>query len=174
MNAFKEKYGQYAVITGGTSGIGKALAGEIAKRGVDLVLVARGSDELAQTAQSLHTQYGVDVKTIAADLSNSEGVEKILRETDALEIGLFVPAAGFETNGLFSKTDIQKELMVLQVNVVSTLALTHHYAKKMVDRKRGGILLVSSLSGHMPNPYFANYAGAKAYVLNLGLSCMAS
>jgi uncharacterized protein len=59
---------------------------------------------------------------------------------------------------------------VIQVNIVATLQLTHHFSKAMIDRKKGGILLLASLSGHMPNPYFSNYAGSKAYVLNLGAS----
>jgi short-subunit dehydrogenase len=61
-------------------------------------------------------------------------------------------------------------LKEIQINVVATLQLTHHFSNSMIERKKGGILLISSLSGHMPNPYLANYAGTKAYVLNLGAS----
>lgn len=167
---FKEKYGQYALVTGGTSGIGKALSYEIAKHGVNLILVARGSEELKRTAEEIKSRYNVDAVTIQADLSKNEGIEQVIRESEPFEVGLFVPAAGLDTNGLFSKINIDKELALLQLNVISTLSLTHHFVKSMIDRKRGGVLLVSSLSGHMPNPYLSNYAGSKAYVLNLGLS----
>jgi short-subunit dehydrogenase len=170
MNTFKEKYGPYALITGATSGIGKALSEEIAKKGLNLILVARGMQELENCTKELTSGQGIDVIPVQADLSTQEGMDHLIEKTQSYEIGLFIPAAGLETNGFFTKNDLQKELTVLQLNVISTLSLTYHFSKKMVERKRGGILLVSSLSGHMPNPYFSNYAGSKAYVLNFGLS----
>ncbi|MCF8259783.1 MAG: SDR family NAD(P)-dependent oxidoreductase [Melioribacteraceae bacterium] len=170
MKSFQNKYGEYALITGGSSGIGKALAFESAKKGLNVILVARKEDELNKTSEAISRQYGVKVKTISADLSNDEGINKIINESENLKVGLFIPAAGYETNGLFSKTNLEKEMMVININVVSTLKLTHYFSKKMVSEGKGGILLVSSLSGHMPNPFFSNYAGAKAYVLNLGVS----
>jgi short-subunit dehydrogenase len=79
-------------------------------------------------------------------------------------------SAGIEVNGAFEKTSLDAEMKLLRVNVIATLQLSHHFSKPMVARKKGGILMVASLSGHMPNPYFANYAGSKAYVLNFGAS----
>lgn len=73
-------------------------------------------------------------------------------------------------NGAFEKTPLDQEVKLLQLNVMATFHLTHHFSKGMVQRGCGGILLLSSLAGHMPNPYFANYAGTKAYVFNLGAS----
>jgi len=81
-----------------------------------------------------------------------------------------VLSAGYEVNGLFEKTALESELKVLQVNVIATLQLSHHFSEFMAERGKGGILSIASLSGHMPNPYFSNYAGSKAYVLNLGAS----
>lgn len=170
MNSFKEKYGSYALITGGTSGIGRAIAGELAKKKLNIVLVARGKDELKKSAQQLSAQYGVDVKTIIADLGVHEGIDAVKNGTIGVEVGMFITAAGYETNGLFTKIDLQKELAVVNINVIATLELAHHFAQKMVERKRGGLLFVCSLSGHMPNPYLSNYAASKAYVLNFGLS----
>lgn len=167
-NNFKEKYGDWALVTGATSGIGAELSSQIAAKGLNVVLVARKEKELAEHAASLKSRYGVETKTISADLSSKEGVEKV-KQVDE-EIGLLVIAAGIEVNGAFEKTPLEIELKLLQLNVVSTLELTHHFNKEMVKRKKGGILMISSLSGHMPNPYFANYAASKAYVLNLGAS----
>lgn len=170
---FNEKYGKYALVTGASSGIGKALAIEVAKKGLNVVLVARGIAELEATKKEITAKYKVDVQTVSADLGNPESIEALIAATNQFEIGLFIPTAGMETNGLFTKISLERELAVIQINVVSTLQLTHHFTKKMIERKRGGVLLVSSLSGHMPNPYFANYAGAKAYILNFGLSLYA-
>ena len=165
---FIEKYGNWALITGATSGIGAEIASQIAAKGINIVLVARKEKELAKHAASLQSRYGIKAKYISADLTSNEGIEKV-KQVDE-QIGLLVLAAGFEVNGAFEKTSIEAELKVLQINVVATLELTHYFSKGMVERGKGGMLLISSLSGHMPNPYFSNYAGSKAYVLNLGAS----
>lgn len=167
-NHFKEKYGPWALITGATSGIGAEITSQIAGKGLSVILVARKDKELEEQAQSLRERYGVETKTISADLSTAEGLERV--KNIESEIGLLVLAAGLEVNGAFEKTSLEKELKVVQLNVTATLELTHHFTKKMVERKRGGILMISSLSGHMPNPYFSNYAASKAYVLHLGAS----
>lgn len=170
MTPFKEKYGPWALITGATSGIGEAISHQLASKGINIVLVARKEAELAAKAFVLQTKYQIETKTISADLSSNDGIEIVKNESNDLSIGLLTLAAGLEVNGSFEKNDIQKELKVIQININATLQLTHHFSQKMVAKGKGGILLVASLSGHMPNPYFANYAGTKAYVLNFGAS----
>jgi len=167
---FKERYGEYALITGGSSGIGKAIANELAKKGLNIILVARRLEELQQTAKEIKRQNNVDVVCLSADLLTEAGMQTIKNETEKYKIGLLVPAAGLEVNGAFEKNNLEKELRVIKLNVTVTMELTHHFVQKMVSRKKGGLLLIASLSGHMPNPYFANYAGTKAYVLNFGAS----
>jgi uncharacterized protein len=165
---FKNKYGDWALITGATSGIGAELTSQIAAKGINIVLVARKEKELADHATSLQKRYGIKTKYVSADLATTEGIEKVKQIEE--KIGLLVIAAGIEVNGAFEKTSLESELKLIQINVVATLQLTHHFSKAMIERKKGGILLISSLSGHMPNPYLSNYAGSKAYVLNLGAS----
>lgn len=168
---FKQKYGPWAIITGGTSGIGAEIADQLAAKGLNIILVARGEAGLNQYAGALQKKYGIDARVVAADLATAEGVGFVKKVRE--EVGLLVLAAGLEVNGAFEKTPIEQEKRVVQVNVMATLELTHHFSKEMVKRGRGGILMIASLSGHMPNPYFANYAGTKAYVLNLGASLYA-
>jgi short-subunit dehydrogenase len=165
---FKKKYGNWALVTGATSGIGAELTSQIAAKGLNIILVARKEKELKEHADALSTRYGIETKYISADLATTEGVELVKKVGE--DIGLLVIAAGVEVNGAFEKTSIEKELKLIQINVVSTLQLAHYFSKGMVERKKGGILMVASLSGHMPNPYFSNYAGSKAYVLNFGAS----
>ncbi len=167
---FKERYGSWALITGGTSGIGEEMTKIVASRGLNIVLVARRQEVLTEKANSLQSQYGIEVKTISADLTKQEDLDRIISETEALEIGLIIPNAAIENHGMLIDIPLEKELAALQMDVVSVLTMTHHFGKKMAARGRGGILLVSSMIGHMPNPYFANYAGMKAYVANLGFS----
>jgi uncharacterized protein len=165
---FKQSYGDWALVTGATSGIGSELADQIADKGLNIVLVARNEADLKVQAAKLVRKYGVKTAIISADLATAEGVAKV--KAIDIEIGLLVPAAGLEANGAFEKTPYEAELKVVQLNVTATFELVHHFSRGMIKRGRGGILLVASLSGQMPNPYFANYAGTKAYVLNLGTS----
>lgn len=168
--SFVSKYGEYALVTGGTSGIGKEIANQLAAKGLNIVLVARNQDELNNTKNEIISKYKIEVNSIQADLSNSDGINKVIDESAKYKVGLFVPAAGMEVNGAFEKNNIESEIKVVQINVISTLQLTHHFVQKMLPFKKGGILFVASLSGHMPNPYFSNYAGSKAYILNFGAS----
>ncbi|WP_156027130.1 SDR family NAD(P)-dependent oxidoreductase [Sporocytophaga myxococcoides] len=167
---FKDLYGDWALITGGSSGIGKSIAFEVARKGLNLILVARGAEALTQTANEIKKSTGVHIKTIVADLRKHEDIIAIENQTKAFEIGLLVHSAGLENNGFFPKNDFQKELSLLQLNVISTMTLSHIFSQRMVNIGRGGILLISSVIGHMPSPYFANYAASKSYILNFGLS----
>jgi short-subunit dehydrogenase len=164
----QKQYGPWAMITGATSGIGAELADQLAAKGLHLVLVARKQADLQRQADALSRKHGVQTQIIPADLATDQGLEAVKRT--AVDIGLLVVSAGMEVNGAFEKTPIEQEIKLVQLNVMATLQLTHHFSKAMVQRGRGGLLLISSLSGHMPNPYFSNYAGSKAYVLNLGAS----
>lgn len=170
MRNFKEQYGPWAFVTGATSGIGAELAKQIAEKGVNLILVARREKILQEKAKELTKQYKIEVETIQADLSKPVDIQKVVDGSNGKEVGLFVPCAGMVTYGLATNLDLTKELAMIQVNVTSVFALTHHFAGEMVKRGKGGVLFVSSIGGHGPNPYWSNYAGTKAYILNLGLS----
>lgn len=168
---YQSRYGNWAMVTGASSGIGAEFANQLAAGGMNLVLVARRAEILDVMASDLSARYGVDVRGVAADLGTDTGIDTVCAIPE--EIGLLVQSAGIEVNGAFEKTDEDQQVAMLRLNVLSTFRLTHHFCKGMLTRGRGGILLVSSLSGHMPNPYFSNYAGSKAYVLNFGASLRA-
>lgn len=168
--SFREKYGPWAVITGGTSGIGEEMTKIVASKGVNIVLVARRQEVLTEKANILKGEYGIEVKTVSADLTKNDDLEKVLNETNELEVGLLIPNAAIENHGFMMDIELDKELATIQMDITSVFKMTHHYGKKMAERGRGGILLVSSMIGHMPNPYFSNYAGIKAYIANLGFS----
>lgn len=169
-NDFKTKYGEWTVITGASSGIGKALAYELAQKGLNLVLVARGQAGLKKIAEDIQNKYKISTKIVVADLGNQTGINEVILKTQQLTIGLLVLSAGMENNGSFIKNDINAELQVVGLNIVSTLQLTHHFTKEMESRKKGGILFVSSLTALMPSPYFSNYAATKSYVFSLATS----
>lgn len=166
-NRLKQKYGQWAVVTGASSGIGLELAERLAESGINLLINSRNQDKLLEIEKNLTSKYNVEVKTVASDVSESEGIEKIISAGIGLDIGLLVASAGFGTSGSFLDTSIQAEVSMLRVNCEALLSLTHYYSQKFTNQKRGGIILMSSMVGFQGVPYAANYAATKAYVQSL-------
>ncbi len=168
MPSFKEKYGDYALVTGASSGIGREFAFQLASKGLNLVLVARRKNILEKLATQLNAKYAINVKVIAIDLLHSDALEVIKKATDSLSLGLAVLNAGMETHGNFTSNNLNKEKAVLRLNTELPMELAHALASKMQSRNRGGIIFVSSTFGHQAVPYFANYSASKAYILSLG------
>lgn len=164
----KKQYGPWALVTGASSGIGKALAERLAEAGLHVILSARREEVLTQLATSLESKYGVDTMVVAVDLSEPEAANKVIAATASLDIGLVVAAAGFGTSGSFTEADLKEELDMLQVNCAALLQLTHWSAAQFTERKKGGIILLSSMVGFQGVPYAAHYAATKAYVQSLG------
>jgi len=157
---------KYALITGGSSGIGRELAKLFAQDHYNLVLVARSQDELAQTAAELQQQYGVQVHTIAKDLFEPQAPFEVYDEIKAqgIQIDALVNDAGQGQYGAFTTTDINRELDIIQLNIGAYVTFTKLYLQEMVARKEGKILQVSSLGAEIPGPLQAVYHGTKAFV----------
>lgn len=156
-----------ALVTGATSGIGLSFAHRLAERGHDLVLVARDTGRLAETAASLHTTYGVAVEELRADLTDRAElgtVEARLADPDR-PVELLVNNAGFGLLGKFADNDLDEEQAHLDVLVVAPMRLTHAALRAMLARGHGRILNVSSVSAFLPR---GSYGAAKAYVNKLG------
>ena len=166
---FMEKFGPCAVVTGASSGIGQAMAEELASIGLDLVLVARRDGLLKKLATTLQERYGASRRfdVIATDLSQNQGVEDLIEATRTHEVGLLVAAAGYGTAGDFIESDISDELDLLQVNCRAPLVLAHSFGRRFAARGRGGIILFGSLVGFQGAPGAAHYAATKSYIQTL-------
>ena len=164
---FLGRFGPTAVVTGASSGIGKAFAEELASRGVNLLLVGRRGDTLSQLAHSLIQSHGVSASTLAIDLSEPSAPEAVERAVADREVGLLICSAGFGTSGPFIDGSIADECGMVDVNCRSLMALTWHFARRFASQRRGGIVLMSSLVGFQGVPRAANYAATKAYVQSL-------
>ncbi len=164
MSAWSERYGPWAIVTGASDGIGKAMATELAARGVSVVLVARRVQLLDELAVTLSEAHGVKALVLEADLSQQAGIDAALSGTRDLDVGLLVASAGFGTSGPFVDSDLDRELTMLAVNCNALLQLVHSSARRFRDRRRGGIVLMSSLVGFQGVPRAAHYAATKAYV----------
>ncbi|MEP6988957.1 MAG: SDR family NAD(P)-dependent oxidoreductase, partial [Chloroflexota bacterium] len=138
--AFKQQYGPWALITGGSAGIGEAFAWILAERGFNLILVARNAERLEQKAAEIQTQNPtIEVRTHAADLSVPGAVEVLIQATEGLDIGLVIPNAGMETNGSFLKNNFDNEQRLIRLNIAAPAQLAHHYGRLMIERGHGGI-----------------------------------
>jgi len=167
MNNFKEKYGDWALITGASSGIGLEYSKQLAARKLNVVMVARRAERLEALAEEIKRTYGVETKIIVADLSTDAGIQAVKDETQQLHIGLLVNNAGREDSGHFLQTSIEEALSTIDLNCRVPLQLTHHFAQLMAERKKGGIIFMSSVVGFQGVPHIANYAASKAYDLIL-------
>jgi short-subunit dehydrogenase len=164
---FQSKYGPWALVTGAAQGLGAEFARQIAARGINLVIIDMLTDELVQVGKEIRNGTGREIITIATDLSEPQFIDIIRENTDGLDIGLLVNNAAFGPVGLFLDKNQDDKLRMVAVNVQATLILVHEFASKMVARKSGGIILLSSASALQGSAYVANYAATKAYNLIL-------
>jgi uncharacterized protein len=164
LQGFRGRYGPWALVTGASDGIGKALAAHVAARGVNVVLSARRRDELLGIACDLATAYGVQTLVVAADLAQPDGVDQLEQQTRHLDIGLIILSAGFATSGPFADAPLAPELEMVCLNVTVVTRLAHTFARQMVNKGRGGIMLFGSILGRQGVPWVSSYAATKAYV----------
>ena len=165
---FARRYGSYALITGASAGIGEEFARQLARRGLNLVLVARRADRLASLADELKAAHGVDARVLSVDLQTEDAVDVVLRETEVVDIGLAVLNAGLHNVGLFVDIPARAHTDLVVLNVLRPMQLAHGLAPRFIARGRGGLVLVASLAAAAAMPYQANYAASKAYVSSLG------
>jgi short-subunit dehydrogenase len=157
---------QYALVTGGTMGIGYELVKLLAKDGYNLVIVARNEDELQTVSNEMNAKYGVNVITIAKDLFVRDNAFDLYNEikTRGIEISILINDAGQGYYGKFIDTDIHRELQIIDLNVASLVILTKKFLREMVVRGEGRILNLSSIASKMPGPWQSVYHGTKAFV----------
>ena len=157
-----------ALITGASSGIGKRFAKELARRGMDLVIVARSKEALEELAKSLQASYSVSVVVLVADLNDRNSLEKLitsLHERD-LHVDLLVNNAGFATYGPFVSSERSEQRGQIDLNIGALTELTRAVLPQMVERRSGGIINVASTVAFQPVPCMAVYGATKAFVIS--------
>lgn len=155
-----------ALITGASSGIGKAMAYELANRNVDLILVARSKDKLEKIKNDLN----VNVKIIVLDLIKEKNVFKLYDIIKDENVDILINNAGFGLFGTFDKTDLSRELEMIDLNIRAYHILTKLFLKNFLKRKHGYILNVCSSAGFMAGPRLSTYYATKNYVTKLTMA----
>jgi len=159
--------GKWALVTGASSGIGWALAEQLAGYGANLVLTSRRADRLKELANAVTARYKIQTQIFPADLTRPQAPGEIFRFTEqkGLLIELLINNAGFGAYGEFRKVEVQRFLDMVQVNVASVVHLTHLFLPPMVERRSGYILIVASTAAFQPVPYISTYAATKGFDL---------
>ncbi|MBL0884636.1 MAG: SDR family NAD(P)-dependent oxidoreductase [Chitinophagaceae bacterium] len=161
------QYGPCALVTGASSGIGKELAEKLASAGFDLIINARNENNLLAIKESIQLKYNVQVDVMPIDLSVEGNTDVLIQKIHHKNIGLVVLAAGYGTSGLLKESSLHTEINMLRLNCESVLILSHYYAQRFSEQRRGGILFLSSMVAFQGVPYAAHYAATKAYIQSL-------
>lgn len=172
---FHEKYPGYTLITGASSGIGAAFAEKLAQSGTPLILVARSEDALAQLATRLSNQHGVDVRYISADLTVRDAPETIKKQCDVwgVEVGFLINNAGYGKFGEMKDIDRMVQSKMIDLNCRGVADMATLFLPPMIERKKGGMIITSSLAGYQATPFYAVYGATKAFDLVFGESLWA-
>jgi len=167
-DSIRERYGDWALVTGASSGIGTAFARALARDGLSLVLTARREDRLRELADELEKRFDVSTRIVALDLAEPDGAERLAEAVRDLEIGVLVNNAGIGYAGRLDKQDPKRLQSLVTVNCSAPLGLTSRILPGMVERGRGAVILTSSAAAFQPIPYHAVYSATKAFDLFLG------
>lgn len=160
----RSKYGTWALVTGASDGIGRAIAGQLAEAGFNLILVSRRREVLEALAADLTRQHRIEARALALDLGQRAAVSTLASATGDLDVGLLAAVAGFGTSGQFVDSPLDLELDMVDVNCRAVVELSHHFARRFVAERRGGLILMSSLLAFQGVPRAATYAATKAFI----------
>jgi len=156
---------KWALVTGASAGIGLALAEQLAASGANLVLTARRADRLEALAGRFIGEYGIKAQVIAVDLADPAAPQKLFSATEdsGLVIDILINNAGFGYYGEFTKGDAAWQRQMVDLNCAAVVHLTNLFLPKMVDRKRGYLMIVASTASYQPLAYMATYAATKVF-----------
>ncbi len=156
-----------ALITGASSGIGRALAQVHASKGGDLVITARRSEALEALKQELETQHGISVTVVALDLAQPNAAQTLYAAIKDVQIDILINNAGFGGHGAFLTRAVQDDMAMIDLNIRAVVELCHLVGKDMIARGKGRVLNVSSTGAYQPGPLQATYFASKAFVSSL-------
>lgn len=162
MQDFKTKYGPWALVAGASEGLGAAFAEALAKRGLNLILLARRREKLEALAAGLRVRFSVSIRCHALDLADQVQIKTFVAQLEP-DVGLLVYNAAYAPIGYFEHIPVDELLKIVDVNIKAPLLLSKLLSTRMLQKQRGGIVLMSSLAGTQGSPKIATYAASKAF-----------
>ena len=168
MTDFRQRYGECAIVTGASSGIGEAFAHALAARGVKPILVARRVEELDRVATDVEKASGVACVKVAGDLADPSFILQLEEACADLDVGLVIGNAAYNPAGAFLDMSREVLLRMLDVNNRANVLLANAFLPRLKERGRGGFLMVGSTEGFFGVPYSSVYSATKGFVLSLG------
>jgi hypothetical protein len=164
----RDRYGEWALVTGASAGIGAEFARALAREGMSCVVTARRQDRLTALAAEIEREYQVGTRAVALDLAAPGGTEQLARAVDDLAIGILVNNAGFGYAGRFERQDAERLRTMVQLNCLAPVLLTKQLLPGMRARGRGAVIITGSAAGAQPVPFNCVYAATKAFDRSLG------
>ena len=164
----RERYGPWAIVAGASEGLGAAFVRRLAAEGFHVVAVARRAAMLEALAAELRAAHGVELRCLALDLASPQLPAHLLAATADLDVGLVVYNAALSLIGPFLSQSLDDKLRVIDVNCRGPLVFADHFGRRLAERGRGALVLMSSLAGSQGSPLVATYAATKAFNLVLG------
>lgn len=163
MNSLKERYGDWALITGASSGIGEEFSHQLAKEGFNLVIVARRKEKLEQLKQELEEKYKIQILPAAIDLLSENYLAELIEIIGERDISLLINNAGFGYRGQFIDSDALNYEKMIKLNCIVPTVLTHHFVKPMIEKRKGGIIFLASVVAFQATPTTTIYAATKVF-----------
>lgn len=166
--ALRERYGEWALVTGASAGIGEAFARALARRGISCVLSARRGERLETLAADLEAAYGIQTRVVAEDLADPDGARRLAAAVEDLPIAILVNNAGVGYAGRFDKLEVERLEQQVLLNCLAPVTLTRLLLPAMQERGRGALIFTGSVAGMQPLPLHGVYAATKAFDRFLG------
>lgn len=164
----RARYPGWALVTGGSSGIGLGFAHALAKRGFDIVLVARSEAKLREAQREIESAHGVKARVVVQDLAEPGAAQKVVDAVADLDVGLLVNNAGTGWIGRFELAPAGSHTKLVALHCTAPVELTALLLPRMRKTGRGAVVFVSSAGGYVPLPYYAVYSGTKAFLATWG------
>jgi len=165
---WRERYGQWALVTGASSGLGEEFSRQLAAKGLNIALAARRRELLDNLADELRSNNGVECRVIPIDLTESSACDEVAAAVEDLKVGLLINNAGFGLVDRFHQQEPGLQAKMTILNCVVPVELTEKFLPAMLERKQGGIIFVASTAAYQATPYFTTYAATKAFNLFMG------
>lgn len=160
---FHDRYGPWAVVAGASEGIGQAYTHILAERGINVVTLARRSEPLEKDAELIRRRHRVEIKPVSLDLAAPDLAEQFDRAIEGLDVGLLIYNACYSKIGPFVDMPLHHYMSTIDVNCRGPVVLSHRLAPKLIERGKGGIILMTSMAGFQGSALVSTYAATKAF-----------